>query len=218
VPGADVDRITGALAHRMCRRFFKGVLPYGGPCWPRDNIALSVFMETIGMSSQLPRTVDASNAEHGRFVLRKVLDLAPHGCKVGVMGACLQTGHYVIERSYSIDLVGWLVAEGRAVLAWDPQATDESRKVIDKDVTFCTDAESCLAQSHVAVIAVPLPQLAAVDWSRAKNVTVIDCWHALPPAAQQAVDRYVPLGIGRDEDKTRWINHFGANRFAGLTK
>jgi len=37
VPGADVDRVTEALAHRMGRRFFKGAVPYGGPCWPRAS-------------------------------------------------------------------------------------------------------------------------------------------------------------------------------------
>ena len=217
VPGANVDRITSALAHRMGRRFFKGAVPYGGPCWPRDNLALSVFMDMIGAPSQLPRTVDMSNSEHGRYVLRKILDVARAGCKVGVIGLAYKPGTNVIERSYSIDLVGWLLAEGREVLVWDPQAMEGSRKIVGKDVIFCPDAESCLARSNVAVITLPLPQLPSIDWSQAKNATVVDCWRVLPVTAQQAVGRYVPLGIGRDEDKSRWIDRIGANRFDLLT-
>src|SRR5215831_13132048 len=75
VPGADVDRITEALAHRMGRRFFKGALPYGGPCWPRDNVAFTAFIDAIRSPSTLPRAVDTFNTEHGRYVLRKILSL-----------------------------------------------------------------------------------------------------------------------------------------------
>ena len=65
VPGADVDKITGALSYRMGQRFFKGAVPYGGPCWPRDNRALAVFMDAVGVPSLMPRTIDQSNGEHG---------------------------------------------------------------------------------------------------------------------------------------------------------
>src|SRR5581483_1469627 len=44
VPEANVDRVTEALTYRLGRRFFKGAVPYGGPCWPRDNRALASFM------------------------------------------------------------------------------------------------------------------------------------------------------------------------------
>ena len=65
VPGADVDKITAALSHRMGQRFFKGAVPYGGPCWPRDNRALAVFMDAVGVPSLMPRIIDQINAEHG---------------------------------------------------------------------------------------------------------------------------------------------------------
>jgi UDPglucose 6-dehydrogenase len=217
VPGANVDKVTGALVHRMGRRFFKGAVPYGGPCWPRDNQALSVFMDMIGAPSQLPRTVDTSNAEHGRYVLRKILNVAPPRSKVGIIGLAYKPGTPVIERSYSIDLAAWLRAEGRTVLAWDPQAIDESRKALGDGVTFCADAESCLAQSDIVVIALPLPQIASIDWSAAKKATVVDCWRTMSPAAQQIVGRYVPLGIGKLEDKVSWIDRVGGERFDLLT-
>jgi UDPglucose 6-dehydrogenase len=216
VPGANVDKVTGALVHRMGRRFFKGAVPYGGPCWPRDNQALSVFMDMIGSPSQLPRTVDTSNAEHGRYVLRKILAIAPPGSKVGILGLAYKPGTPVIERSYSIDLAGWLKAEGRTVLAWDPEAIEESRKIFGDSVAFCADAVSCLAQSDVVVVALPLPQLAGLNWSKAEKATVLDCWRVLAPEAQRSVGSYVPLGIGTEADKVQWVERFG-DRFDLLT-
>lgn len=217
VPGANVDLITGALAHRMGRRFFKGAVPYGGPCWPRDNQALSVFMDMIGAPSQLPRTVDTSNAEHGRYVLRKILDIAPRGSTVGIVGLAYKPGTYVIERSFSVDLIGWLQAEGRNVVAWDPEAMDETRKIVGKDVVFCADAEGCLAQSDTVVIALPLKQLPGIDWEKGHKATVIDCWRVLPKPAQAQVCRYIPLGIGNDEDVATMIVRLAGTRFNLLT-
>ena len=217
VPGANVDRITGALTHRMGRRFFKGAVPYGGPCWPRDNQALSVFMDMIGAPSQLPRTVDSFNAEHGRYVLRKILEVAPLGCTVGVIGLAYKPGTNVIDRSYSIELVRWLQAEGRKVLTWDPQAMDEGRKVAGERVVFCSDAESCLAQSDVVVITLPLPQISSIDWGQARSATVIDCWRALPATAQRAVGRYVPLGLGAEQGIAAWLETIGGGAFDLLT-
>ena len=92
IPGANVDRITGALTHRMGKRFFRGAVPYGGPCWPRDNEALAVTMEALGVPTRMPRAVDTFNAEHGRYILRKVLELTGPEEVVGVVGFAYMPG------------------------------------------------------------------------------------------------------------------------------
>ncbi|MGH2611105.1 MAG: nucleotide sugar dehydrogenase, partial [Tepidiformaceae bacterium] len=42
LPGGDVDAVTGALGldARIGRKYLKGGLGYGGPCFPRDNRAM----------------------------------------------------------------------------------------------------------------------------------------------------------------------------------
>ncbi len=41
LPGADVDVVTNAVGmdSRIGRKYLKGALGYGGPCFPRDNVA-----------------------------------------------------------------------------------------------------------------------------------------------------------------------------------
>jgi UDPglucose 6-dehydrogenase len=213
VPGANVDRITQALAHRMGRRFFKGAVPYGGPCWPRDNQALSAFMDAIGAPSQLPRTIDLCNAEHGRYVLRKILEIAAPGSKVGIIGLAYKPGTSMIERSYSVELLNWLLAEGRKVTVWDPQAMDEVRGAVGDAVTYCADSSDCLAQSDVVVVALPLPALQEIRWQAAENATVIDCWRVMPAEARATVGRYIPLGVGEERDIGEWLQHVAGKRF-----
>jgi UDPglucose 6-dehydrogenase len=217
VPGANVDRITEALSHRMGKRFFKGALPYGGPCWPRDNQALSAFMDMIGAPSALPRTVDTANADHGRYVLRKILALAPPGAKVGIIGLAYKPGTPHIDCSYSIDLVRWLRSEHRTVNVWDPEAMGLAKQALDNAASFCASAEECLSNSEVVVIALPLTALNKVDWSKGSKATVLDCWRTLPAAAQGAVGKYLPLGVGAKEDVSVWLERVAGPRFGLLT-
>src|SRR5262249_25189008 len=120
LPNANIDHITNTLAHRVGRRFFKGAVPYGGPCWPRDNKALTAFMDVIGVPSTLPNAVSLANVQHGRYVLRQVLRYARRGSRVGLLGLAYKPGTSMIDHSFGIDLAGWLATEGRSVVGWDP--------------------------------------------------------------------------------------------------
>ena len=205
VPGANVDRITGALAHRMGKRFFKGAVPYGGPCWPRDNRALAVFMDAVGVPSLLPRTIDIANAEHGQYLLRKVLSAVKPGDTVGLLGLSYKPGTPVIERSFGIDLAGWLAAEGRKVIAWDPLAMDEARRVLGDRIGYLKSAEACLRASKVAIVINPMKELTSIDWSAGKETRVLDPWRCLSAAAIAQLGDYEPLGKGAGVADDSWL-------------
>lgn len=206
VPGADVDKITGALAYRMGQRFFKGAVPYGGPCWPRDNRALAVFMDAVGVPSLMPRTIDQINAEHGQFLLRKILSATQAGEAVGLLGLSYKPGTPVIERSFGIDLAGWLAAEGRRVIGWDPLAMAETRKVLDGAITYAASAEDCLTQSSVAIIINPMKEFASINWSAAAKTCVLDPWRCLASGAAQKIGTYLALGQGGDQSVADWLS------------
>ncbi|MCC7047689.1 MAG: UDP-glucose/GDP-mannose dehydrogenase family protein [Alphaproteobacteria bacterium] len=213
MPNADVDRITGALAHRIGKRFFKGAMPYGGPCWPRDNRALAVLVEALGGTSALLRAVDDSNAEHGAYVFRNLLNLSRPGDTVGIIGLAYKPGTPVIEKSYSVELARWLAAEGRSVIGWDPLAMDETRQVLSDTIAYASSAEQVLTQSDISVVAMPLPELSAVDWGAAGDKMVVDCWRCVPQAAQSKLKHYRALGHGEDAALGPWIAERMGNRF-----
>jgi len=217
VPGADVDRITEALAHRMGKRFFKGAVPYGGPCWPRDNVALSAFMDAIGTPSRLPQSVDLFNSEHGRYVLRKILSLSRAGQTVGILGLAYKPGTPSIERSYAMDLAAWLVREDRRVLGWDPLAMPEASRSMGNAIHLTRSAEECLRESGLVVITNPLREFKGIDWSAGAATTVVDCWRCLSPDAIGHVAKYVPLGRGAAGDVAAWIRRKAGDDFGQLT-
>jgi UDPglucose 6-dehydrogenase len=217
VPGANVDRITEALAHRMGRRFFKGAVPYGGPCWPRDNVAFAAFMDAIRAPSTLPRAVDTFNKEHGRYVLRKILEQSSAGDTVALLGLAYKPGTPVIDRAFAVDLATWLLREGRGVIGWDPLAEDEIRALLGCRIAYADSAAECFTQANVAVVTLPMPQLRDIDWTAARDMTVVDCWRCLPADVVRGLRRYVPLGVGPTTDVAGWLQKIAGDYFHLLT-
>ncbi len=216
VPDADVDRVTRALAYRLGRRFLTGAVPYGGPCWPRDNRAMASFMGLVGMPATIFNAVDRANSDHAHYVLSQVLNVAPRESRVGVLGLAYKPGTPILDRSFGIDLAAWLAAEGRQVVGWDPMANKEADAVFAGRITIASSPEECL-RCDVVVIALPLPELAAVDWSRAAGATIIDCWRVLDSSRRRFARKYIPLGI-RDGKKSDPLERTErADRFDHLT-
>ena len=50
LPGADVEVVTDALGldTRIGRKYLRGAIAYGGPCFPRDNKAFAVLARDLG--------------------------------------------------------------------------------------------------------------------------------------------------------------------------
>jgi UDPglucose 6-dehydrogenase len=204
LPGVNIDRVTNSLGYRLGNRFFKGAVPYGGPCWPRDNRALASFMDLAGVPSTLPNAIDLANAQHGRYVLREVLRFAPRGSRVGLIGLAYKPGTSMIDCSFGIDLARWLASDGRLVVGWDPLASGEALRTLGDRITIAAQPEECLA-CDVVVIVLPLIEIGAIDWSYGRKATVIDCWRAMSFAQQAQVAVYIPLGLCQ-ERRSRFDN------------
>ncbi len=216
VPNANVDNVTDALAHRMGKRFFRGAVPYGGPCWPRDNVALSKFMETVSIPSLLPRTIDLCNHEHGVFVLRRILHECPQGSSVGVVGLAYKPGTPMLDCAYSIDLCQKLNESGRRVSAWDPMAGDAARAALPDEISVVDSLEALAENCDSLVLTLPLKELADFDWSKAAGSKVIDCWRALMPDQIAKLETYLPLGVNTQSD---WLSDNRQDQlFAQLTE
>ncbi|HYM91609.1 MAG TPA: nucleotide sugar dehydrogenase, partial [bacterium] len=78
IPGADLERITEALGadRRVSPHTLKGGLPFGGPCFPRDNRAFAAFAERFGVDAKLAKACDQMNGYRAErvtdFILRQL--------------------------------------------------------------------------------------------------------------------------------------------------
>lgn len=217
IPGTNVDTVTGALAHRMGKRFFKGAVPYGGPCWPSDNLALAALMDAVGVSSIIPKMIDQFNEEYAKYILHCVLDITKPGMKVGILGLAYKAGTPFTDRSFGVDLARWLVDKGRKVIVWDPLAMKEAHLVLADTVDYATSGNQCLQLADAIVIVNVMEELERLNWTIVSNRPVLDCWGCLSKEQATKLSDYRPLGR-HSQGRHGLLGKISLNRLRLLTK
>jgi UDPglucose 6-dehydrogenase len=198
--GANVDVITSALGldTRIGPKYLKGALSYGGPCFPRDNLALAQLARQLGVPPDLAQTVDRFN----RSQVPWLADLVQHRTNgtVGILGLTYKAGTDVVEEAAGFLLAKELAGRGLKVLAFDPEY--EPPSVVHDNIYFAGTADECIAGSDVVVLATSWPEFNRIpreQWVRNSHQfprTVIDCWRALKFLHDEPGVRYLGLGLG----------------------
>ena len=206
IPGGDVDVVTDALGldRRIGRQYLTGALGYGGPCFPRDNVALSFIARALGTRADLAETTDSVNRSLVEKVVERLCSIIQRGTTVAVLGLTYKPFSHVIEESQAIYLAKSLSRAGARVVAYDPLAGDIARAELRDQAVILDSVADCLAQAEVVLITTPDPAfrtLTAADCGRKQSpVTVIDFWRILDKElAGQPNVRYVPIGRSVDD-------------------
>jgi UDPglucose 6-dehydrogenase len=197
LPGGDVDAVTAALGldTRIGPKYLRGGLGYGGPCFPRDNVALSALARQLGVEAPLPATTDRVNGlQVGRLAaLCEALLPEGGGGAVGVLGLAYKPGTNVVERSQGLELARELAARGHAVRCFDPWAAGAARAALPGSVQMDSSAAGCARASDVVAVTLPGPEF-ALSPGDVRGRAVLDCWRSQDRGALEGACRYVGLG------------------------
>ncbi len=206
LPGGDVDVVTGALGcdKRIGSRYLKGAIGYGGPCFPRDNVALSFFARQVGSSAELAETTDKTNRGLAERTLEQFRSLIPPRATVAVLGLAYKPNSHVVEESQGIRLAKALANGGARVVAHDPLAREGAAAELRDHALVLDTAEACLKEADFVFVTTPDPayqRLTASDIKGSKqSVTVVDFWRILCEELEgKAGIRYVPIGRSRED-------------------
>jgi UDPglucose 6-dehydrogenase len=185
LPGADVDVVTDALGKdtRIGGKYLKGAVGYGGPCFPRDNIAFSVLAKGLGVSADIATGTDAINRRQADRLAQIVRANAAGAKSVAILGLSYKPGTPVIEESQAITLASALLEQGVRVILWDALALEPAKAVLQgaEAALSATDAVASADAVVVMTNEAEFANLAPYAFERPgqASVTVIDCWRAL---------------------------------------
>jgi UDPglucose 6-dehydrogenase len=202
VQGASVDVVTGAIGldSRIGGKYLKGAISYGGPCFPRDNLALIALADRVGASSDLPRATHKFNRAQIRLLAELVEQNLEAGEAAGILGLTYKPNTDVTEEAAGLLLAQELAKRKVRTIAFDPQGHACAAITLGETVRLAESAEECIAQSGVVVLATPWSEFLAVPaerWARnASPRVVIDCWRALRHLESARGVRYLGLGHG----------------------
>jgi UDPglucose 6-dehydrogenase len=203
IPGGDVDVVSDAIGadSRIGRKYLTGGLGFGGPCFPRDNVAFSFFANAVGVRPDLPATTDRLNRTVADRILQQLRSRVPRDVTVAVLGLAYKPFSHVIEESQAIMIVKAFLEHGARVLAYDPLARDSANVALGGRALIMDNPCDCLRDADVALIATPDPEfkrLTARDFRRdGKPVIVVDFWRILSDqlSGVEGIE-YVPHGRG----------------------
>src|SRR6478609_5485458 len=201
--GADVVEVARGMGldERIGNKFLQAGLGFGGSCFPKDVTALKQLAGNSGYHFQLLNAVIEVNELQKRRVMSK---LHKHlgtlvGKRVALLGLAFKPNTDDMREATSLVLSARLQADGASVIAYDPVAEEEARKLIG-GIDFAPSSADCVDGADAVVLVTEWSEFKDLDWSemarRMGGTLVIDGRNALDPGEIRSAG-LVYEGIGR---------------------
>ena len=165
IPGADVDAVTKALGAdtRIGAKYLKGAMGYGGPCFPRDNVAFAAFARKIGARADVAEATDRINNYQIDRLTGLVGKFAKAGTRIAILGMSYKPQTPVVEESHSVKLAAKLADAGYVVVVHDPLAQDAALAVLGDKVVGASSIEDAVRGCDLLIVATAWPEYKAID-------------------------------------------------------
>ena len=206
LPGGNVDVVTNALGMdtRIGRKYLTGALGYGGPCFPRDNVALTFIANELGIDAKIATTTDSMNRAVAEKVVKRLRPLIRENATVAVLGLSYKPFSHVTEESQALFIANALSKAGARVVGFDPLAGEMALNELHGQIVVLESIEECLKQAEAVLITTPDPffeNLTAQDFQNERSeVLVIDFWRLLKDQlSNQPNIKYIAFGYGDDD-------------------
>ena len=204
LPGADVDVVTKALGAdtRIGEKYLKGAMGYGGPCFPRDNVAFAALARKIGARADVAEATDRINNYQVDRLSSLVSKFAKSGTRIALLGLSYKPQTPVVEESHSVKLAARLADAGYIVTVHDPLAQDAALAVLGEKVVGASSLEQAVREADLLIVGTGWPEYKAIDpaWAKRDNgqrLTVLDLWRTLPEEKFEKVTDLLYVGLGR---------------------
>lgn len=210
IPGGDIDVVTDALGtdSRIGRKYLTGAIGYGGPCFPRDNVALSYIAKALDSRTELAETTDSYNRKMSEKIAEKLRSFIKPGETVAVLGLAYKPMSHVVEESPGVYLADTLSKAGARVVAYDPLANKTANAELKGSVVILNSLQECLDQADVVLITTTDEEFKNLKVdnfnTEAKTVTVVDFWRILTKElAETEKIRYIGIGTSSDDAENK---------------
>ena len=139
--GANVDEVRKGMSSdsRIGKRFLFPGLGYGGSCFPKDVLALSTMGNPYDYTFKILNAVLDVNATQRKLFLDKVYNYFGKELKgkaIAVWGLAFKPNTDDMREAPAVYIINDLLKKGCTVSAFDPEATDNAKKIFGDKVKF----------------------------------------------------------------------------------
>ena len=211
--GADIEQVRQGIGSdpRIGWHFIYPGAGYGGSCFPKDVQALARTAQQYGHEPMLLNAVEAVN-EHQKGHLFALIqrhydrgeDEGVRGKTFAVWGLAFKPNTDDMREASSRRLLAQLWEAGATVRAYDPEATEEARRIFGErsDLVFCANAYDALEGADALVVVTEWKQFRSPDFIRLREMlsdaVVFDGRNLYDPQDIEAAGlAYYGIGRGR---------------------
>ena len=135
-------------------RFLSAGIGFGGSCLPKDLRALSAEAEKVGIQPVMLKATLKVNENQPKVLLRILKQKMGHleGKRIAVLGLAFKPGTDDIRESKSIVIIEKLLAAGANINAYDPQATEKAKGLLQNRVRYARTAKEALSDADACII------------------------------------------------------------------
>jgi UDPglucose 6-dehydrogenase len=172
--GVDWYQVAEAvgLDRRIGPHYLEAGLGFGGSCLPKDARALIALARRLKLEPEmLKATLRVNDKQPVRAV--SLAEESLHnlkGKKVGILGLSFKPNTDDVRESRSIVVIEELLRRGASILAHDPKAMENMKKIFP-NITYTGDPQRVIDESDAVIIATKWPEYEHLDY---RDKIVID--------------------------------------------
>ena len=201
--GADIKDVAVGIGQdsRIGPRFLQASPGYGGSCFPKDVRSLVDTMESLQVNSNFFRAIDQVNELHKKSHLARIQQFVPdlYGKCIAVWGLAFKPRTDDIRESPSLTLIEQLLEAGVTVNAYDPEAAENTRKVLPS-IRYCQTPYEAVENASAVVLMTEWDVFRNLDFERIRSAmaepVMIDCRNIYTPE-EIVAQGFDYVGVGR---------------------
>ncbi len=203
--GADAGMVRKGIGSdpRIGNQFIYPGIGYGGSCFPKDVKALIKTAADAGYSMDILKAAEAINHRQKMILSRKVISHFGgqiKGLQFAVWGLSFKPKTDDMREAPSLVVISQLLKAGASVVAYDPVAVAEARKILGSTVQYANDEYEACIDADALLLVTEWPEFRMPDLKvlarLLKNKLIFDGRNIYDPQ-EMAANHFTYISIGR---------------------
>jgi len=175
IMGADVNLVRKGIGSdpRIGNKFIYPGIGYGGSCFPKDVKALVKTAKENGYSMRILQAVEEVNESQKSVLVGKILTHFHNSVKgktFALWGLSFKPKTDDMREAPSLVIIDMLIRAGANVVAYDPVAMHEAKKIIGDQISYAAKPDSAVVDADALIIATEWPEFRSPDFNMMKKL------------------------------------------------
>ena len=203
--GADVGMVRKGIGSdaRIGSKFIYPGTGYGGSCFPKDVQALVRTADEYGHSLEILKAVEAVNYRQKEVLVKKIISHFGEnlkGLKFAMWGLSFKPKTDDMREAPSLVIIDLLLKAGASVVAFDPVAMDEARRILGDSISYANDEYDACIDADALIVVTEWPEFRMPNFrileKLLKTKTIFDGRNIYEPEEMQDL-KFNYYSIGR---------------------